>query len=123
MADAQRNSVQSQLVAKAWKDEGFREELKRDPKAVLEREMGVRLPEHVNVQVHEETADTIHVVLPAHPNQAAQMQLSDEELEAVAGGGITASGASSCETTCDTKAANCVTGSSLCVSRQILLYS
>ena len=54
-----------------------------DPHAVLaEHEMDV--PEGINVNVVENTDNTVHVTLPAAPD--AHADLSDEELENAAGG-------------------------------------
>ena len=46
---------EARLVLKAWQDEAFRQALLRDPKAVLERETGTKLPDRVQVKVLEET--------------------------------------------------------------------
>ena len=69
------------LVEKAVEDEAFRARLIADPKAAIEEELGVTLPPGLAVEVHEEGADTAHLVLPP-PRDA----LSDEQLMRVAGG-------------------------------------
>ena len=60
----------------------------------MEQELGVRLPEEVQVRAVEETADTIYLVLPSASRVGEGDELSDRELGAVAGGapGGTASG-------------------------------
>ena len=50
----------------------------------MEQELGTRLPESVQVRVVEETADTIYLVLPSASPLGGE--LSERELEAVAGG-------------------------------------
>src|SRR5690348_7954939 len=45
--------VEAQLIARAWTDEAFADELRRHPKATIEREMGQRLPADVKVQILE----------------------------------------------------------------------
>lgn len=60
----------------------YREALVRDPKAVIEKHLGHPLPEGLNIQVVEESPNTLFVVAPA----AANSELSDEDLEMVAGG-------------------------------------
>jgi hypothetical protein len=81
-----RRDMEAEIVARALKDEGFARELRADPKAVIEREVGGKLPEGIEVKVVEETPDTLYLVLPAHPSPGHQ--LSDDELERVAAAGI-----------------------------------
>jgi hypothetical protein len=71
-----------QLLIKSWQDEGFKRRLVADPRAVLQ-EQGLPLPDGKAVRVVEDTADTVHLVLPPKP---AEGELSDEQLEQVAGG-------------------------------------
>jgi nitrile hydratase len=75
--------VLENIIEAAWKDPAFKERLLKDPRAAL-KQMHLDLPADLNVQVHEETAKTVHLVLPQDPSRT---ELSDEELEAVAGGG------------------------------------
>jgi hypothetical protein len=79
-------NFESSLIAKAWKDEAFKQELIRNPKTVIERELGKKLPESLHIKVLEEDVNTVYLVLPA----AMQVteQLSEEALEAFAGGGF-----------------------------------
>jgi len=53
-----------EIVSKAMADLDFRRALLRSPKAAVERELGVALPDEVEIEVHEETAHRIHLVLP-----------------------------------------------------------
>ena len=69
-----------QVVAKAWRDEAFKQRLHADPAGVL-REHGIALPAGRQVRVVENTDQVTHVVLPAKPTG-----LSDEQLDQVAGG-------------------------------------
>jgi hypothetical protein len=82
----QQTTLQQQIMARAMKDEAFRQQLLSNPKAVLERELGITLPQGVIVQVHEDTPTIVHLVLP--PARSGQPQeLSDAELEQASGGG------------------------------------
>ncbi|ATB27522.1 NHLP leader peptide family RiPP precursor [Melittangium boletus] len=55
------------LIRKAWDDESFKNALLRDPRAVVEKELGVKLPEEIEIFVHEQTPHTIHLILPQKP--------------------------------------------------------
>ncbi len=81
-----RQDLEALLVAKAWNDEAFKEKLLKNPKAVIEEELGSPLPETINVRILEETEDTIYISLPKKPEESSSEELSEEELEAVAGG-------------------------------------
>ena len=85
--------LEAHLIARAWKDEAFRQELLSDPKAVVERELrrqhpDARLPEHVQLHVLEETPTTRYLVLPANPVVESGEALSDADLAQVAAAGV-----------------------------------
>ena len=83
-----RAEMERRLIEKSLQDESMRQRLLADPRAALEEELGTRLPENIEVRVVEETADTIYLVLPsASPLGGEGGELSDRELEAVAGAG------------------------------------
>jgi hypothetical protein len=77
-----QNRQMQQIIAKCWSDEAFKEKLVADPHATLAAE-GVEIPEGVNIDILNNTADTFHLVIPAMPDDA---ELSDEELDEMAGG-------------------------------------
>jgi hypothetical protein len=81
----QQNSIQEQVIVRAMKDEAFRQELLSSPKRVLERELGITLPQGVTIQIHEDTSTTRHLVLPEKVPTDALGELSDAELEQAAG--------------------------------------
>jgi hypothetical protein len=60
----QRYNIESRVVHRAWADEAYRERLRADPKAALEEELGVKLPERLTVQLVEERSDHLCIVLP-----------------------------------------------------------
>jgi hypothetical protein len=96
-----RREFELQLIEKAWKDDAFRQALRTDPQGVVERELGGQLPAGLQVKVLAESADTFYLVLPANPDRAPAGQLTDQQLEAVAGGwtGFTAC-AGTCQPLC-----------------------
>ena len=84
-----QNPTQEQwgpIFTKVMKDETFRQQLLRDPKGTLERETGKTFPPELTIQVHEDTSTTLHIVLPMRPQTSDVQELSDADLEAVAGG-------------------------------------
>ncbi len=80
-----RKTLEAQLIDRAMKDEEFRQALVRDPKAVFAREFDITMPEHIHVQVLEERPGTAYLVLP-QAVASVGAELSDAELESVAGG-------------------------------------
>src|SRR3954453_10056698 len=63
----QEPTREAQVVARAWSDEAFKQRLLAEPHAVLQ-EHGIRLREDVTIRVLENTADVVHLVLPARPS-------------------------------------------------------
>jgi hypothetical protein len=59
-----RQQLETHLLHRASTDPDFRESLLRDPKSVIESEIGLKFPEGLSVQVHEEKLNQLHVVLP-----------------------------------------------------------
>jgi hypothetical protein len=69
------------IIAKAWRDPAFKAELLANPAASLKAE-GIDVPAGMAVTVVENTDKHFHLVLPPAPTD----ELSDEALDAVAGG-------------------------------------
>ena len=82
-----RRELEDQIIARAWQDNSFKDELINNPEAALNSE-GISLPESIEVKVLEENVNTLYIVLPAKQSE----ELSDVELESVAGGGRWGSG-------------------------------
>ena len=85
-AQTTRRDFELQLIEKAWKEDAFRQALLTDPRGAVEKALGGKLPAGLQVKLVEETADTFYLVLPPNPDRAPSGQLSDQQLEAVAGG-------------------------------------
>ena len=78
---------QARLIAKAWRDTSFKQALLQNPAAVVAREFGTALPAEVTMRVFAEDARTQYLVLPP---ALSDLELSDEQLEQVAGGEVLA---------------------------------
>lgn len=59
-----RQELEIYLMRRAHADPDFRDELLKDPKTVIEKEIGLKFPEALTVTVHEEKLNQLHVVLP-----------------------------------------------------------
>ncbi len=69
-----------QVVAQAWSDDSYKQRLLSDPATAM-GERGLTPPAGKQIRVIEDTADTVHVVLPVRPSE-----LTDEQLDQAAGG-------------------------------------
>src|SRR5262245_22127046 len=84
MAETMSRGKMQDLVSKfAVANPKYRDALINDPKKVLEQQFKVTLPGSVKVKSIVETADTAYLVVPHIPGQG---ELSDSDLERVAGG-------------------------------------
>jgi hypothetical protein len=82
MAQVTRGEINDIIAGFAAKNGLYREVLIAEPKKVLAHQMGQKLPDFLNVELVQETADTIYLVLPYQAGE----ELSDADLELVAGG-------------------------------------
>jgi hypothetical protein len=78
------SNIKQQVLARAIKDAAFRQALLSDAKGVLAREFNIQVDDGVTIRVVEDTPTTHTIVLPAQ--RVTAQDLSDAELEAVAGG-------------------------------------
>ncbi len=81
MSQESFESIMRRMVVRCWADVEFKARLLVDPAAVL-REAGVEVPCGIQLRVLEDTAQAVHLVIPARP-----AELTDDALDAVAGGG------------------------------------
>jgi len=77
-----RGEVQDLVGKFAADNPKYRDALLTDPKGVIEKQLNTTLGS-VNVKAVADTADTVHVVIPY---AAPEGELSDADLEKVAGG-------------------------------------
>jgi len=61
--------LQTQIINKAWEDPSFKAQLLADPKKAIKDALGVIIPEHIKLQMVEETSDVFYLVLPSNPSE------------------------------------------------------
>ena len=69
-----------QIVEKSALDADFRQKLLSDPKSTISQELGITIPDAMDIKVHESDMQTVHLALPPDPN------ITEEQLEAVSAG-------------------------------------
>ncbi len=85
---AQENSKKNlnTIINKCWEDATFKQELIANPTKAIEKLSGQPLDlKGKKIVVTDQTnPDTIHINIPANPND---LELTEEQLELIAGGG------------------------------------
>ncbi len=79
-----RHDVEAKIVKRCWENDAFRKEFLSDPAGCFVKYLNAPKGQLPKIAVHEEQPGTWHIVLPAKPAETGE--LSDEELENVAGG-------------------------------------
>ena len=74
------DEMRKQLIDKAEDDIAFRGRLLAEPRAVVEEEFGIEVPESLELRVHEDSRSAVHLVLPPEP------KLDMQELRTASGG-------------------------------------
>ncbi len=76
------------VINKAWEDDSFRKKLVNNPNAAITSLTGGSVPANYELVVADQTDPaTIYLNIPPKPN-FDNMELSDEQLEQVAGGEV-----------------------------------
>lgn len=87
MEFTQEQKLYAEIVRKAWDDAEFKKELVANPVGAIEKLTGkkINLPEGKTLVVRDQTDDsTVYINIPAIPQMDGE--LSEEQLEVVAGG-------------------------------------
>ena len=66
-------------AAKALDDDAYRERLISDPKTVL-REEGLQIGDEVELVIHENTPNRVHLVLPSRPMAYEELDVEEVDL-------------------------------------------
>ena len=74
--------LKDQVAAKSWVDDAFRELLMKNPKKALASVFKFEVSDDFEIKIFEETASSLVIVIP----EKAGEELSDDQLEKVAGG-------------------------------------
>lgn len=69
------------VIARAWTDAEYRKKLHSHPHDAL-AEAGITVPTSQKIKVLEDSADTLHVVIPARPAQVTDQQLRSDDVHA-----------------------------------------
>ena len=69
-----------QIVDKSAIDKDFRQQLLAEPKGTISKELGITIPDSMEIHVHENDMQTVHIALPPDPD------IPEEQLEAVSAG-------------------------------------
>lgn len=86
-----RKSMEHIIASRAAADSAYKAKLQSDPKGTLqaalqELDRSLSLPDNLKVTLLEETGKEAFLVVPPDPTQLADAELTEEQLEAVAGG-------------------------------------
>ncbi|WP_414698949.1 NHLP leader peptide family RiPP precursor [Paenibacillus sp. LPE1-1-1.1] len=72
-------TLQEKIIQKAWEDAEFKKQLLADPKAAVKEAFGIDVPDSIEVEVVEETANKYYLVLPQSPTV---VKSADDSVEA-----------------------------------------
>ena len=87
--EQRKQEIIQTVISKAWEDSNFRKELIADPVTAIERLSGIKivLPEGKTLVIADQTDKSkVYLTIPAEP-EMENMELTEEQLESIAGGG------------------------------------
>ncbi|MCU0241001.1 MAG: NHLP leader peptide family RiPP precursor [Vicinamibacteria bacterium] len=79
-----RGQLYDKIADQAAKNPRYRDQLMKDPRTLMSKQLGTDIPASMKIKILEETPDTYFVVLPYVPKEG--QELDDADLEKVAGG-------------------------------------
>ncbi len=86
-APKSKQEIINNLISNAMKNDEFKQRLISDPKGALEEQLKVSLPANLKITTLEEKSDQLYLVLPINEEIPPSGELSDMQLDNVAGGG------------------------------------
>lgn len=60
-------SLKEQIIQKAWEDAEFKKQLIANPKDAIKEAFGIDVPDTIDVEVVEESANKYYLVIPENP--------------------------------------------------------
>lgn len=81
-----RENIEALIIEKAMKDAAFRSALMENPKDTIAEEIGIKIPESVDIHILEESPNLFYLVLPPVSGNSGDQELSEQELLTVAAG-------------------------------------
>lgn len=88
-AQKKSQDILQTIISKSWEDESFKQELIANPIDAIEKATGERinLPEGKSLIVKDQAdASVVYINIPAEPKME-DLELNEEQLEVIAGGG------------------------------------
>ncbi|KYC40662.1 hypothetical protein WA1_23750 [Scytonema hofmannii PCC 7110] len=79
-------TLEERIIAKAMNDEAYKQQLMSNPRLIIEQELGRSWPQEVEIEVVQQTKKKVYLVLPPNTDELPNQELSEQQLEAVAGG-------------------------------------
>lgn len=79
-----RQELESYLAARALQDPAFREKLLQTPKQTIENEIRLHFPRTLEIKVHEEKLNELHVVLPINLETCAELPPAESDSREIA---------------------------------------
>jgi hypothetical protein len=72
-----RQDLEAEIIQKAWVDESFREDLKRNAKSIYTQDFSGELPKGAELRIVEEDERHLYLVIPDEAPDARQVELSE----------------------------------------------
>ncbi len=70
-------NLQAELTERAAKDPEFASQLLENPKHTLSAFLNLELPEDLEVSIHQDSRDALHIVLPTIENPNSETEFDD----------------------------------------------
>jgi len=74
-----RIDLQNKVIAKAMEDPSFKKALMEDPAGAIASEFGIRVPEGIEIEVVQETAKKVYLVLPSATDKGVGERAAAED--------------------------------------------